>query len=54
MDKYELERIYDLYFEIVYRICFLYMKNPADAQNVTQETIGEFREEMSGADSYIS
>lgn len=101
MDKYELERIYDLYFEIVYRICFLYMKNPADAQDVTQETfcqlirktpvfesdekikawlivcasnlcknqlkkwwvrkivayedvIGDFREEMSGADSYIS
>lgn len=34
----EAERIYDLYFDMVYKICFLYMKNHADAQDMVQET----------------
>ena len=38
MEKYEPERIYNLYFDTVYKVCFLYMKNPADAQDMTQET----------------
>ena len=38
MDKFESERIYNLYFDTVYKVCFLYMKNPADAQDMTQET----------------
>ncbi len=38
MEKYEQERIYDLYFDTVYKVCFLYMKNHADAQDLTQET----------------
>lgn len=38
MNKTELARIYNLYFDTVYKICFLYMKNPSDAQDMTQET----------------
>lgn len=38
MKKYEPERIYDLYFDTVYKVCFLYMKNHSDAQDMTQET----------------
>lgn len=38
MNKTELARIYNLYFDTVYKICFLYMKNPCDAQDMTQET----------------
>lgn len=38
MDKKELARIYDLYFDSVYKVCFLYMKNHSDAQDMTQET----------------
>ena len=38
MNKSELARIYDLYFDTVYKVCFLYMKNPSDAQDMTQET----------------
>ena len=50
MDKFESERIYNLYFDTVYKVCFLYMKNPADAQDMTQETFcqllsGSFRYE---------
>lgn len=37
MDRKELARIYDLYFDTVYKVCFLYMKNHADAQDLTQE-----------------
>lgn len=35
---FDPERIYDLYFDTVYRVCFLYMKNSADAQDMAQET----------------
>lgn len=38
MDKIEFENIYNQYFDMVYRICFLYMKNTADAQDMTQDT----------------
>lgn len=38
MEKHETERIYQLYFDTVYKVCFLYMKNHADAQDMTQET----------------
>lgn len=36
--KPELKEIYQQYFDMVYRVCFLYMKNQADAQDMTQET----------------
>ena len=35
---FDPERIYDLYFDTVYRVCFLHMKNSADAQDMAQET----------------
>jgi len=38
MNQSELARIYDLYFDTVYKVCFLYMKNHSDAQDMTQET----------------
>ena len=38
MEKFEPERIYNLYFDTVYKVCFLYMRNPVDAQDMTQET----------------
>ena len=36
--KPDLKQIYQQYFDTVYRVCFLYMKNSADAQDMTQET----------------
>ncbi|MDE6627450.1 MAG: RNA polymerase sigma factor [Lachnospiraceae bacterium] len=38
MDRDEVERIYMTYFDTVYRICFLYMKNETDAGDMVQET----------------
>ena len=38
MYLFDPERIYDLYFDSVYRVCFIYMKNSADAQDMAQET----------------
>lgn len=38
MNNNEISRIYDLYFDTVYRVCFLYTKNHTDAQDLTQET----------------
>ena len=38
MKEFDPERIYDLYFDTVYKVCFLYMKNHADAQDMMQET----------------
>lgn len=38
MNGINAEHIYDLYFDTVYKICFLYMKNHTDAQDITQET----------------
>ena len=38
MYMFDPERIYDLYFDTVYRVCFIYMKNNADAQDMAQET----------------
>ena len=38
MDKAEVERLYRAYCDTIYRICFLYMKNEADALDMVQET----------------
>lgn len=38
MDKAEVSGIYDRYFPTVYKVCFLYMKHHADAQDMAQET----------------
>ena len=38
MKEFDPERIYNLYFDTVYKVCFLYMKNHADAQDMTQDT----------------
>ena len=35
---FEPERLYDLYFDTVYKVCFLYMKNPEDTKDMVQET----------------
>ena len=35
---FDAECIYDLYFDTIYKICFLYMKNHTDAQDMVQET----------------
>ena len=37
MDKAEIKMIYELHFDTIYRICFLYMKNEADAADVVQD-----------------
>ncbi len=37
MDSFEIKRIYEKYFDTVYRICFLYIKNDADIADVVQE-----------------
>lgn len=37
MENNEARQIYDKYFDTVYRICFLYMKNESDAKDMTQE-----------------
>jgi len=38
MDKKTASHIYDLHFNTVYKVCFLYMRTHADAQDMTQET----------------
>lgn len=38
MSAKEAEKMYNAYFQTVYRICFLYMKNEADACDMVQET----------------
>lgn len=38
MEEHRLKQIYEQYFDTVYRVCFLYMKNQSDAQDMTQET----------------
>ena len=37
MDSKAFEQIYIKYFDMLYRICFLYMKNEADALDIVQE-----------------
>lgn len=37
MEEFKLKQIYEQYFDMVYRVCFLYMKNQSDAQDMTQE-----------------
>ena len=37
MDSNAFEQIYIKYFDMLYRICFLYMKNEADALDIVQE-----------------
>ncbi len=34
----ELSALYDRHKDMVYRVCFAYMKNPADTEDVVQET----------------
>lgn len=50
-ERIDFKQIYEQYFDMVYRICFLYMKNQADAQDMTQET---FCRLLSGAFVYES
>ena len=38
MEVLEIERLYRMYFDTVYRICFLYMKQEEDALDMVQET----------------
>lgn len=38
MDSGKVQDIYDKYFDTIYRICFLYMKNEADTLDAVQET----------------
>lgn len=52
MYKEEFESCYNRYFDFVYRLSFTYVKNPADAEDVAQETFvrlyrqeGEFASE---------
>lgn len=52
MNKEEFESCYHEYFDFVYRLSFTYVKNPADAEDVAQETFvrlyrqeGEFASE---------
>ncbi|MBQ5319219.1 MAG: sigma-70 family RNA polymerase sigma factor [Oscillospiraceae bacterium] len=37
MNSIEIKRLYEKYFDTVYRICFLYMKNEADAADIVQD-----------------
>lgn len=37
MNSIEFEKIYSKYFDMIYRVCFLYMKNEADALDVVQD-----------------
>lgn len=50
-ERIDFKQIYEQYFDMVYRVCFLYMKNQADAQDMTQET---FCRLLSGAFVYES
>ena len=52
MNKEEFESCYNRHFDFVYRLSFTYVKNPADAEDVAQETFvrlyrqeGEFASE---------
>lgn len=38
MNKEEFESCYHEHFDFVYRLSFTYVKNPADAEDVAQET----------------
>lgn len=38
MDSEKIQDIYHRYFDTIYRICFLYMKNEADTLDAVQET----------------
>lgn len=38
VDTEKIRDIYDRYFDTIYRICFLYMKNEADTLDAVQET----------------
>lgn len=42
----EFQRLYTLYFDCVFRICFLYTKNKADALDITQEVFLRMLENM--------
>lgn len=34
----EIEEIYNRYFDTIYRVCFSFMKNEADTEDIVQET----------------
>lgn len=38
MENEMIKQIYDKHFDTVYRVCFLLVKNEADAKDMTQET----------------
>lgn len=38
MDSAQAETLYQRYFDTLYRVCFLYMKNEADSLDAVQET----------------
>lgn len=51
MDSRAFEQIYIKYFDMLYRICFLYMKNEADALDIVQEV---FEKILNEKDGYIN
>ena len=51
MQNLQAEQIYRKYFSVIYSICFLYMKNEADACDMVQET---FLKLLQGYFSYES
>ncbi len=38
MEEFEAKHLYEQFFDMVYRICFLYMKQESDACDMAQET----------------
>ena len=38
MQQIDIEAIYTRHFRTVYRVCYAYMKNPADTEDAVQET----------------
>ncbi len=38
MKQSKVQELYEKYFDTVYRICFLYMKNETDSCDMVQET----------------
>lgn len=38
MQMEKAEKLYQKYFAVIYSVCFLYMKNQADACDMVQET----------------
>ena len=53
--KTEFERIYDMYVNDIYRLCYSYMKNSMDAENAVQEAFYKYYrcEQSFESDSHI-